>query len=49
MCKQMTDVKLLILNSNTCNNLTVYEQMNMAHLRMLPTSYSFTNHIYLIY
>ena len=26
-CKQMTDVKLLLLHSNTWNHLTVYKQM----------------------
>ena len=45
----MTDVKLLVLLSNTWNNLTVCKQMNSGLFKMLPTIYSFTTHTYLIY
>ena len=39
-CKDMTDVKLLVLDSNTWNNLTVCKQMinnNLYSIEILKT------------
>ena len=38
VCKQMTDVKLLVLHSNTWNHLSVYKKSTQAHLKMLSKS-----------
>ena len=37
VCKQMTDVKLLLLHSNTWNHLTVEKKIAQACLEMLST------------
>ena len=46
--KQITDVKLWLLYSNTWNNLTVFKKRAQARLRMLSTKYIHQSHIYLI-
>ena len=46
MCKQ---IELLVLYNNSWNNLTDGKQMNSGLIKILPTNYSFTNYIYLIY
>ena len=45
----MTDVKLLLLHSNTWNPLTVCKQMSPGLFKMLSKNYSFTNKIFNIY
>ena len=48
VCKQMTDVKLLLLHSNTWNHLTVCKN----ELRLVEICYQqneFINHIYLVH
>ena len=36
-----------MLDRNASNHLTVCKQMDSSLFKMLPTSYSFTNHIYI--
>ena len=45
VCKQMTDIELLVLYRNTWNYFTVCKWMTFGLLKMLPTNYSFTDHI----
>ena len=52
MCKQKSDVKLLLLKNDTWNNLTVSKKKwAQAHLKMLSTkcvykSYMFNKYVY---
>ena len=39
-------IKLLMLDNITWNHLTVCQEMSSGLFEMLPTNYSFTNHIY---
>ena len=48
VCKQMTDVKLWLLNTNTWNHLTVQKRAQ-AHLRILSTKFIHKSYIYLVY
>ena len=51
MCKQMTwRIELIVLESNTWNNLTVGKEMSSGLLKMLATNYfANTPHIFDIY
>ena len=44
----MTDVKFLMLDSNTWNYLDYYKQMSSVFIKVLPPNYSLANQIYLI-
>ena len=46
VCKQMTDVKLLVIHRNTWNNLTVCKiKWAQAHLKMLSTKCVYKSYI----
>ena len=49
MCKQMVDVKLSLLYSNTWNHLTVCQKKAQVRFRMLFTKYVYKSYMYLIY
>ena len=49
VCKQMVDVKLLLLYSNTWNHLNVYKKLTQAHLKMLSAKCVYKSYIFNIY
>ena len=48
VCKQMTDVKLLLLHSNIWNHLTVRQKISSGSFKNVINK-MFTNQIYNIY
>ena len=42
-CKQMTDVKLLVLHSNTCDHLTVCKRMSLGLFKNHQNIYTHTH------
>ena len=48
VCKQMNDVKLLLLNSNTWNHLTVCKKMSSGSFKNVINK-MFINHIFNVY
>ena len=51
VCKQIFDIQLLLLLSNTWNHLTVCKKKKRAqiHLKMLSTKYVYESYIFNIY
>ena len=47
--KQMTDVELFLLHSNTWKHLTVYKKWALAYLMMLSTKSVYKSYISNIY
>ena len=49
MVANFTYLESFVFDHNTWNCLTMWKWMNLAPLKMLPTHYLVTNHMYLIY